>query len=326
MSTTITVKPNQSMTDVIIMGCGSLEGAAQFCRDNNVAVSDMPVVGTPYLISDACIVAAGSTGAAVQKYLNQNGYIIGTLAYTPPPPLSMQVVLMPVIKAVPGTTSHPSVTHNYQFSVNGDTGFISVYGLVPGVGGYPSEPNVVHYITTDIVGGSPAITNELTPTDMTTQSIPYKIPWTAGHSYMMVFGAIDPTSLLTFEDVNGNQAHCHPVIILDSSSQTVEDFLIPSLDVTLVSGVPGGVVVRLTRSHYTPGLSGLTVHDLNWTDAATGGPGITGLGPDPADPTNTNKLCCTLAAGTYTFGVLATYTYTGGSIASSGMQCVVEVS
>ncbi len=314
------------MQDVIIMGCGSLEGAAQFCRDNNVSISDMPAVGNVYRISDTCISAAGSAGAYVCRYLNQNGYVIGTLAFTPPPPLSMEIILMPILKAVPTTASAPSITHNYQFIVDGDTGFISVYGLVSGVGSYPSEPNTVHHITADLLGGVSATANELVATDMSLESIAYKIPWTAGHSYMTVFGTLDPASLATFEDVNGNQTRCTPVIILDATTQAVKEFLVPSLDVTLVSSVPGGVVVRLTRGHYTPVLTGLTVNSMIWRDdAILGGAGITSLGPDPADPTNPNKLCCTLAAGTYTFGVLGNYNYTGGILPGSGMQCVVEV-
>ena len=73
MATSIYIsKPNQSMLDVIIQGTGSLEAAGQFCRDNDVAISDVPAEGSQYLITPAAM-ALGS--AAVLKYLAQHGTI-----------------------------------------------------------------------------------------------------------------------------------------------------------------------------------------------------------------------------------------------------------
>lgn len=77
---TITVLPNQSMADVIIMACGSMEGGMQFCADNNVAISDVPVVGAVYVVSDAAVAAGGSVGAGVLVYMQKRGIVVGTLA------------------------------------------------------------------------------------------------------------------------------------------------------------------------------------------------------------------------------------------------------
>ena len=303
-----------------------MEGAMQFCWDNGVAISDVPVVGTVYQVSDAAIALAGAAGLSVLQQVANDGIVFGTLGPLPAPP-TMRVVLMPVLKAVPAAVPIPATTGNYQFSVQGDVGFVDVYGLVSGVGGYPSEPNTVNYITADLLGGSSASVNELATTDMTAKHIDYHIPWTAGHSYMIVFSLFSPLfSLVTFEDTEGNKAHCFPIIILNSTTQAVKEFLIPALLVELVSSAPGSVTVRLTRSHYTPTLAGLSVFNMIWTDEAiTGGAGISGMGPDPGDPTNADKMVCTLLPGVYTFGVGANYSYTGGSIPVSGMQCVVEV-
>ena len=65
MATTITVKPNMSMKDVVLQALGSMEAAVQFCYDNGVAISDNPVVDAVMVVSDAAISAAGAKGAAV---------------------------------------------------------------------------------------------------------------------------------------------------------------------------------------------------------------------------------------------------------------------
>ena len=77
---TITVLPNQSMADVIIMACGSMEAGMQFCADNNVAISDVPVVGAVYVVSDVAVAAGGSVGAGVLVYMQKRGIVVGTLA------------------------------------------------------------------------------------------------------------------------------------------------------------------------------------------------------------------------------------------------------
>lgn len=81
--TTVTVRPNQSMLDVIIQGCGSLEAGMQFCVDNDVAISDVPGVGAVYVVSDAALALAGTAGAAVLAYLAKNNLVVGTLALMP---------------------------------------------------------------------------------------------------------------------------------------------------------------------------------------------------------------------------------------------------
>ncbi len=324
MGTTIKAKPNQSMRDVILQGLGSMEGAMQFCWDNGVAISDVPVVGTVYQVSDAAIALAGAAGLSVLQEVAKEGIVFGTLGTLPAPP-TMRVVLMPVLKAVATTATTPATTGFYEFNIEGDTGFIDVYGLVAGIGGYPSEPNNVHYITTDEEPGSPTVLAEVAATDMTAKSISYKVPWVTGHSNMLVFGAADPTACTTFEDTEGNKAHAWPAIILDSATQTIEQYLNPILLVELVSSAPGSVTIRLTRSHTAITFTGLSLFAMIWTDAAAGGvTGVTGRMPDPADPTNGNKMICTLLPGVYTFGVIATYAYTAG-IPNTGMQCVVEV-
>jgi hypothetical protein len=84
MATTITVKPNQSMQDVVVQACGSMEAADQFCEDNGVSITDIPAVGTIYTVSDASLAAAGNVGAGVLQSYKKNGTVVGTLGNNPP--------------------------------------------------------------------------------------------------------------------------------------------------------------------------------------------------------------------------------------------------
>ena len=89
MATVIKVQPNQSMQDVAINATGSMEAGMQFCLDNGVSISDTPVVGTVYVVSDAAL-ALGDAGNL--KYLQQNDIVVGTLGDgVPPPPVPVTV-------------------------------------------------------------------------------------------------------------------------------------------------------------------------------------------------------------------------------------------
>lgn len=64
------------MLDIIIQAYGSLQAGAQFCIDNNVSITDTPVVGTEYILTDEAF-AGGDV--AVLTYLRSNRLVVGTL-------------------------------------------------------------------------------------------------------------------------------------------------------------------------------------------------------------------------------------------------------
>jgi hypothetical protein len=134
MGKTITVMPNQSTMDVVVQGTGSLEAAMQFCRDNGISISDIPVTGTVWNLS----AQAGNKGDAGNlKYFVQNEIVIGTLGNEGPPipppgpPLTMQIVLKPVMNAgIINPAIAPSVSGYYDFRLTeAIPEFIKVYGL-----------------------------------------------------------------------------------------------------------------------------------------------------------------------------------------------------
>jgi len=60
----------------------------QFCLDNDVALSDVPVVGVLMIVSDAAIALAGTAGAQVVAEYILYGVMVGNLNLVIEPPLT----------------------------------------------------------------------------------------------------------------------------------------------------------------------------------------------------------------------------------------------
>ena len=69
------VQPNQSLLDVILQGCGSLQAGMQVAADNGMALSYMPPPGSAVVVSAGAL-ALGDPGTL--QYLQQNSIVIGT--------------------------------------------------------------------------------------------------------------------------------------------------------------------------------------------------------------------------------------------------------
>jgi len=74
--TTYNSLPNQTIPDIVLMTCGSMEAANQFMVDNNVGITDVPAVNTVFVVSDAAI-SAGDPGMV--QVLQKQGIVIATL-------------------------------------------------------------------------------------------------------------------------------------------------------------------------------------------------------------------------------------------------------
>ena len=72
---TITAKAGQSMSDLVIMAMGTMQGAADFCNLNGVAISDDPVIGNIYNVP---VLTKDNSDSAVLAYLASKGVNIGT--------------------------------------------------------------------------------------------------------------------------------------------------------------------------------------------------------------------------------------------------------
>jgi hypothetical protein len=330
MNKNITVKPNQSMEDVVIQGTGSIEAGMQFCLDNNVSLSDIPDVGSIYKISDPAL-ATGDKGTL--NYLDQNGIIIGTLGIAPPVNLGFRVALYPIMRAVKNPAdagTHPDILGYWDFILKGfDTEFVSVYGF--GADNYFSHPNPVGYLCESAVlsGGIPGIKNSETPALMSDWNVGvyWHIPFnglTSGGPYVVVQSAefIDGSAhTLLFKDMHGNEATVSPFIVLEGHSQGVVDSLTGHIFIDLVSSDTITATIRVRRLHVSTASPDWGTINLFFIDEATGGI------PDPDDPANPDKTIVTIGPGAHTFGVLAQYVYSDGitTLGYSMIEMVVEV-
>lgn len=304
MGKTITVRPNQSMLDIVLMGCGTLEGGMQMMLANNGrSISDIPNVGDEVNLETEEIKPLSDAG--VLQYLRQQKIVIGTagVAYEPPAPeLEVTIVLKPVLTAI-ATSSAPIMDH-YSIALDGNNlMFINQHALITDY----LIANPLKYEAEDryLAGFASANVSPDATTPMTAKHIPYSIPWDAGHGMMMCWDANPtPVKTVTFEDVAGNTAYYSPLVALQADANIVKACLAPDLLVEVVSSTDTEATLRLTRSHSPlplPDLSSFNDITLNWIYT-----GVVGV-PDPADPGNPDKILLVRPVGNHTFGVKATY-------------------
>ncbi len=313
---TIKALPNQSMLDIINQGCGSLEAGIQFCLDNGIAISDYPEVGTIYNISNKAI---NKGDAGILQYLAQNGIVLGTLGVVPV--LGFTVVLKPVMEVVPSDPHPPSVSGFYSYNFQADTAAFINLNAIAG-GDYPTS-NIVIYETEDgiLAGDAPdTVAENASSLVMSSRLIPYKIPWAPYRGFMMIWSDLGVTAkTATFIDAKGNQAYVSPMIVLDSATQNVEEYLVADLVVELVSAGYNTIQLRLTRFHPPVAHADYVNHVMSWLHDAAGGTA------DPLDPGNADKTIVTLHRGTYTFGVGTVYWNGSMVYPASAFSMVVKV-
>lgn len=292
------------MLDMVLTGCGTLEGGMQMMLANKErSISDLPNVGDEIILDTAIVRPVSDAGTL--RYLQQQKIVIGTagVAYVEAEPeLSVTIVLKPVITAV-ATSSAPLVDH-YSIALDGNSlMFVNRYDLITDylIGNplkYETEGNYL--------AGLPSA--NISPdaiTLMPAKHIPYSIPWVAGHGMMMCWDANPtPVKTVTFKDVAGNEAYYSPLVVLQADANIVKACLVPDLLVEVVSSTDTEATIRLTRSHSLlplPDLSSYNDIALSWIYAGTAGI------PDPADPSNPDKIILVRTIGNHTFGVKATY-------------------
>jgi len=316
MATNYTVKPNQSMPDVIVQATGSMEAGMQFCRDNGVSISDVPVVGTIYVVSDAAMAISGKNGDAdVTRYLQQNSIVIGTL--NPPPPLQMRIALKPKLGVMLNSPGAPTA-HPYQYGLGSvvTDGFIKAYPLLED---FLTE-NPVFIIADHDYPVSPLPQNEWLVTAMTSEAVVWMLDWLPDGSYQVIWSDVEadfPT--VTFKDINGNTAFFSPVVTLDEDIQRCVDCMIADIAVERVGSTSELCKVRITRSHAAINESVIDIAGMLWIRNSFV------YGPDPDDPLNEDKIIAELPPGAYTIGVKTSYLRTSLPFPDSAVSMVFEV-
>jgi hypothetical protein len=183
----------------------------------------------------------------------------------------------------------------------------------------------VVYQTEDLyVTGHPFHTTaQFSASPMTSKSISYKVNWTEGFGYLMVWSDLGATTrTATFRDMTGNEAFVAPVLVFDNLSQDLIMYLIADILVEVVTASSDIITLRLTRSHAPIFLADFSHHTMSWIND-TGAV----LEPDPLDPTNADKAILSLATGTYVIGVQTDYVLPGvATYPPSAFTMVIRIS
>ncbi len=224
-----------------------------------------------------------------------------SISVVAPPPLALRVLLYPVMVATPTSpVIAPGTSGFYDFTLDDNpAAFICHHGLFAS---YPGA-NPIRYVGQSawFAGSVGAIQNQFGSPAMTAMSVRWRVPYPGPVSKMLIYRAatgLDNT--LTFIDVNGNKAAVSPLLILDTTSQTILNYLVPTLQADLVSGTGGVATVRFTKSQAAYVNSDIVSTTLNFI-------GIIGGYPDPADPSNPDVILADLPAGIYKVGVTCNY-------------------
>lgn len=312
------------MSDVVLQATGALNAGMQFCKDNNVSLSDVPVAGTQYLVSDAAL-AAGNRN--VLRYLRQHNVVIGTLNSGDGLLLNARIVLKPELQHVPGTTDPPAVHAGmYDFNLKEAPGFIHVH-LIP-ASGYPNPNCILNYASyydytvslSHFSGSGHHYSGSGMPV-MSDKDVQYNMLWAGGTGHLLVWdAALEGAGTFTFRDMLGNEAVYSPFFVLNDVGQDAVAYLIADMAIDVVSATSGTCTIRITRSHPSSTYAEYAAHSMAWALDAVGGYA------DPDDPLNPDKKILLLPGrGLYKLGVVTSYTYLGYTWPSSYRSMVIEV-
>jgi hypothetical protein len=318
----ITAKPNQSILDLIIMSTGSVEAGMAWCLANNVAISSVPTVGTEFAVPDD-VVAAGD--AAALRYIVENRVQIGTanvsVPPSPPPILTMGILLYPDMKFVPDGSFDPYATGYYQFFMRFGDNWSNRNDLVSDY----LNTNAVQYAKLNSYTGSGTypIGTQASVTPMPDRNIPYQIPAAVPGDIMMVWWVQDGTDCMLFEDILGNRAVSKPLLLLKKTSNTQIATILPQIDITVVEATEDSVTLSLFGSAPTS-VAGvdLSIDSMTWFGD------LLGAIEDPAHPGDIRYRLITIdVADVYVFGLNVFYmnNTTGRVLPSCSISVAIEI-
>lgn len=243
------------MQDLVLMACGTLDGAMAFCRANGVSISSVPVPGQEYIVP-----ADIEFDEVVLTDLWQKGIEIGTLYEVPDPDPSshFNVILYPMMRAallldmlpehilklsaqagfihansLPDAWSAANyLKHQFKYEYEADGG-ISAPGIVPYTT-LQSDKETLYHIGFGLI-------------------VEQVMMWWSD----LTEGIYDVTA--QYEDVAGYRAFCAPLVLLTTFGTPIVRTLIGKLDVEFDHMEGSTVYIRLTPSHSSTGVADFNV-------------------------------------------------------------------
>ncbi len=296
MGSRSTARPNQSTQDIVLMVCGTLEGAMAFCRENDISLTQDPVVANEYKVP---VVAAADE--RVLNDMDQQGIVIGTKGadHDAVPAVSgWHMLLAPRFAANAMPTGSPSL---WRMEL-GEDGFINHNELAP-VFEFPANPlkyqSKIDYEVANFPVG--VIADPAVPSAK-------HLSWntsamTGGMRYLMWGPLAEDVVTSTWRDVMANEAIYSPLLWVDDTYVVAQ--LIPDIEIELMSIDEGIATLRLTWVHAPVPVPDVHIASFQWLGVADDGVAIPGF---------PNSIDLMLPAGVYSFGVLTHYINSSSSI------------
>jgi hypothetical protein len=310
MPTEYIVGPNQSMVDVALNSCGTVEALMPICRANNVSPSSIPQVGSDLIIPDNA-----RRDQEVLRYAAANDVVIGTANVESP--LALRVLLAPSMKLRWNSAVAPHTLGYYDFSQRGEGDFIAYHDLQDEY----LTPNTLNHELLgvyDPLAGFPYM-HEFVTSFMPDLDIQYRLPVTPSVEEVLVWS---DTLTTTFKDEDGNEAIWNPLMVLEPNIQRAAAYLIAVMDLEVVAADSGNMTLRVHRQMKsdTEG-GGAEMSSMSWMGTTSGG------AADPDHPSNPDYTLLTLGPGIYTLEVIGHYIRTADSVVlpNSKSQIVIEI-
>lgn len=283
----------QSIYDLCLQAYGTLDLLVKFCNDNNVTDLTAIPQQVEYAYDTTLVRFEGNPNIYTTDLIRE--------PEPPPTPVSMRVILYPVMEAAPtAPIVAPGTSGFYSFTWSSvPSSFICYYGLAASYTTF----NSLLYIRQNawFLGGTGASQTMIGTPPQTDMEVSWDIPYGSPTSRMLVYSDATVFETLAFQDVDSSpQASFSPLMILDTTAQTILNFLIAGIDAEYVGQTGSMAVIRLTRSHASFSNVDISSHAMSWI-------GTGGGYPDPLDPTNPDKIMLNLLVGKTTVGVSTTY-------------------